>query len=113
MASPLRDSDRFLPDKAIDVIDEASAKREASAAGSTPPSELRELIAEGLEEPCVGQKDHGHRGPATSSTADELREQGGAPRAPALEEQLRNRLGRVRARGTTSSRSSPRMMSYP
>jgi ATP-dependent Clp protease ATP-binding subunit ClpC len=71
-------TDRFLPDKAIDVIDEASAKVKIRA-GSTP-QELRELIAE-IEE-IVSQKDTAIA-ESDFETADELRAQERASRARA------------------------------
>ncbi len=71
-------TDRFLPDKAIDVIDEASAKVKIRA-GSTP-KELRELIAE-IEE-IVSQKDIAIA-ESDFETADELRAQERASRARA------------------------------
>ena len=71
-------TDRFLPDKAIDVIDEASAKVKIRA-GSTP-QELRELIAE-IEE-IVGQKDMAIA-ESDFETADELRARERASRARA------------------------------
>ncbi len=71
-------TDRFLPDKAIDVIDEASAKVKIRA-GSTP-QELRELIAE-IEE-IVSQKDI-EIAESDFETADELRAQERASRARA------------------------------
>ena len=71
-------TDRFLPDKAIDVIDEASAKVKIRA-GSTP-QELRELIAE-IEE-IVSQKDIAIA-ESDFETADELRAQERASRARA------------------------------
>jgi ATP-dependent Clp protease ATP-binding subunit ClpC len=71
-------TDRFLPDKAIDVIDEASAKVKIRA-GSTP-QELRELIAE-IEE-IVSQKDIAIA-ESDFETADELRAQERTSRARA------------------------------
>ena len=71
-------TDRFLPDKAIDVIDEASAKVKIRA-GSTP-QELRDLIAK--VEDIVTRKD---RAIAESDyeTADELRSEERTSRARA------------------------------
>jgi ATP-dependent Clp protease ATP-binding subunit ClpC len=71
-------TDRFLPDKAIDVIDEASAKVKIRA-GSTP-QELRVLIAE-IEE-IVSQKDIAIA-ESDFETADELRAQERTSRARA------------------------------
>ena len=71
-------TDRFLPDKAIDVIDESSAKVKIRA-GSTP-QELRELIAE-IEE-IVSRKDAAIA-ESDFETADELRAQERASRARA------------------------------
>jgi ATP-dependent Clp protease ATP-binding subunit ClpC len=71
-------TDRFLPDKAIDVIDEASAKVKIRA-GSTP-QELRELIA-GIED-IVTRKDLAIA-ESDYETADELRTEERTSRARA------------------------------
>jgi ATP-dependent Clp protease ATP-binding subunit ClpC len=71
-------TDRFLPDKAIDVIDEASAKVKIRA-GSTP-QELRELIAS--IEDIVTRKDLAIA-ESDYETADELRTEERTSRARA------------------------------
>ena len=95
--------DRFLPDKAIDVIDEASAKVKIRA-GSTP-QELRDLIAE-IEE-IVGRKDMAIA-ESDFETADELRAQEWASRARA--EQLETDWAEAR-RDTTPEVTEDDVMS--
>jgi ATP-dependent Clp protease ATP-binding subunit ClpC len=62
-------TDRFLPDKAIDVIDEAGARKRLAT--QVPPPELTDL-KEKLEELAM-EKDSAHPGPG-------LRAGGGAAR---------------------------------